>query len=90
MVWDVPRTLLLIPTLRRQPAVRRFFKECTVFHGRASRSEYWWWTLVSVGVSVILNVIIGAGTAATTFHPVRKPDSQYMASSASVKNWVGH
>ncbi len=28
-------------------AVKRFWKKYTVFSGRASRSEYWWWALVS-------------------------------------------
>jgi uncharacterized membrane protein YhaH (DUF805 family) len=45
-------------------AVRRFFKKYATFSGRASRSEYWWWTLVSVGVSIIGNIIISAGAAA--------------------------
>jgi uncharacterized membrane protein YhaH (DUF805 family) len=42
-------------------AVRRFFKKYATFSGRASRSEYWWWTLVSVAVSIIGNIIISAG-----------------------------
>jgi uncharacterized membrane protein YhaH (DUF805 family) len=46
-------------------AVRRFFKKYATFSGRASRSEYWWWTLVSVVVGIIGNIIIGAGAAAT-------------------------
>lgn len=47
-------------------AVKRFFKKYATFSGRASRSEYWWWTLVSVAVGIILNIIIGVGSAATT------------------------
>lgn len=38
-------------------AVQRFFKKYTAFSGRASRSEYWWWTLAAVGVSIVLNII---------------------------------
>ncbi|MFE4197603.1 DUF805 domain-containing protein [Paenarthrobacter sp. NPDC056912] len=38
-------------------AVKRFFKKYTDFTGRASRSEYWWWTLVSVIVSTVLNTL---------------------------------
>ena len=26
-------------------AFARFFKKYVIFHGRASRSEYWWWFL---------------------------------------------
>ncbi|MDQ0075773.1 DUF805 domain-containing protein [Arthrobacter oryzae] len=47
-------------------AVKRFFKKYATFSGRASRSEYWWWTLVAVAVSFILNIIMGVGTTATT------------------------
>lgn len=36
-------------------AVSRFFKKYATFSGRASRSEYWWWALVSGVVSMILN-----------------------------------
>jgi uncharacterized membrane protein YhaH (DUF805 family) len=49
-----------------QQAVRRFFKKYTVFHGRASRSEYWWWALVSFAVSIVLQILISTGTAGAT------------------------
>lgn len=45
-------------------AVSRFFKKYATFSGRASRSEYWWWTLVSVIVSIVLNVIMVVGGSA--------------------------
>ena len=45
-------------------AVRRFFKKYATFSGRASRSEYWWWVLVSFIVSAVLNVIMLVGGAA--------------------------
>jgi uncharacterized membrane protein YhaH (DUF805 family) len=54
-----------VGTILRCPvpaAVKRFFKKYATFSGRASRSEYWWWTLVSVGVSIILNILISAGS----------------------------
>lgn len=38
-------------------AVKRFFKKYADFSGRASRSEYWWWTLVSAIVTTILNTL---------------------------------
>lgn len=43
-------------------AVRRFWKKYATFSGRASRSEYWWWTLVSVGVTFLINILGGGGT----------------------------
>ncbi|WP_159708632.1 DUF805 domain-containing protein [Arthrobacter sp. 18067] len=45
-------------------AVKRFFKKYTDFTGRASRSEYWWWTLVSVIVSSVFNILAGVVGAA--------------------------
>src|SRR4051794_17713464 len=38
-------------------AVRRFWKKYVTFTGRASRSEFWWWYLVAVLVSIVLNTI---------------------------------
>ncbi|MCU1436835.1 MAG: hypothetical protein JWR71_3560 [Pseudarthrobacter sp.] len=43
-------------------AAKRFFKKYATFSGRASRSEYWWWTLAALAVSIVVNVIIGAGS----------------------------
>jgi uncharacterized membrane protein YhaH (DUF805 family) len=38
-------------------AVARFWRKYTVFSGRASRSEFWWWYLVSFVVSAVLGVV---------------------------------
>ena len=45
-------------------AVKRFFAKYATFSGRASRSEYWWWVLVSFIVSMVLNAIMLVGGAA--------------------------
>lgn len=42
-------------------AVQRFFKKYTAFTGRASRSEYWWWTLVAAIVGIVLNILLTTG-----------------------------
>ena len=47
-------------------ATKRFFKKYATFSGRASRSEYWWWTLAAVAVSIVLNIIIGAGSTSSS------------------------
>jgi len=46
-------------------AVKRFFKKYATFSGRASRSEFWWWALVSFAVSTVFNIISGATTASS-------------------------
>lgn len=47
-------------------AVERFFKKYATFSGRASRSEYWWWALVSFIVGMIINIITSTGMTTTT------------------------
>ncbi|MGO4805605.1 DUF805 domain-containing protein [Arthrobacter sp. 2MCAF15] len=42
-------------------AVQRFFKKYATFTGRASRSEYWWWALVSLLVGIVINIITSTG-----------------------------
>ncbi|MDR1634870.1 MAG: DUF805 domain-containing protein [Bifidobacteriaceae bacterium] len=37
-------------------AVVRFFKKYATFSGRASRSEYWWWQLVTTIVSTVVSL----------------------------------
>lgn len=44
-------------------AAKRFFTKYAVFTGRASRSEYWWWALISGVVSIVLNIIMTAAGA---------------------------
>ncbi|PWG65977.1 DUF805 domain-containing protein [Bifidobacterium callitrichidarum] len=38
-------------------AFLRFWKKYIVFSGRASRSEYWWWTLAASAVNIVLNIL---------------------------------
>lgn len=46
-------------------AIGRFFKKYATFSGRASRSEFWWWSLANaiVGVVLVVLTIIGAATS---------------------------
>lgn len=37
-------------------AASRFWRKFATFTGRASRSEYWWWFLISSGVSIVLQI----------------------------------
>lgn len=46
-------------------ALKRGFSKYVRFDGRASRSEYWWWTLAAAGVPAVLYIIgaiIGVST----------------------------
>lgn len=42
-------------------AAQRFFKKYAIFSGRASRSEYWWWALISAAVSTVFSLFISIG-----------------------------
>ncbi|WP_253259909.1 DUF805 domain-containing protein [Subtercola boreus] len=52
-------------------AVRRVFQKYATFSGRAGRAEFWWWYLVTVLVTVVLNII----TAATGSNQMRADGS---------------
>jgi len=34
-----------------------FWTQYLTFTGRASRSEFWWWTLASAAVSLVLEIV---------------------------------
>lgn len=38
-------------------AFARFWRKYAVFNGRASRSEYWWWQLITGVVALVLSII---------------------------------
>jgi uncharacterized membrane protein YhaH (DUF805 family) len=47
-------------------AVKRVFKKYATFKGRASRSEYWWWTLFTFVIYLVLGLLtfaVGMGTS---------------------------
>jgi uncharacterized membrane protein YhaH (DUF805 family) len=45
----------------------RFWKKYVTFTGRASRSEFWWWTLIWVAVSALLGTSALGGGAQGVF-----------------------
>ena len=47
-------------------AVKRGFAKYARFDGRASRGEYWWWTLGVSLVFIVLTVVVAVVAAATT------------------------
>ena len=42
-------------------AVKAVFSKYATFEGRARRSEYWWFVLFNLIVSIILTVVLGSG-----------------------------
>jgi uncharacterized membrane protein YhaH (DUF805 family) len=57
-------------------AVKRFYQNYARFSGRASRSEYWWFTLVYLlvlGVLGVLAGVLGAATGTTDYTGAVQP-----------------
>ncbi|MFB2580883.1 DUF805 domain-containing protein [Herbiconiux sp. P15] len=50
-------------------AVARFWKKYATFTGRASRSEYWWWYLVSISIAIVFNILSSLGTGGYGLQP---------------------
>lgn len=50
-----------------QEAFLRFFRKYVTVSGRASRSEYWWWILISLVVAFVLRFLSGATDGALGF-----------------------
>lgn len=64
-------------------AVSRFFTKYADFSGRASRSEFWWWMLASVLVSIVGSVIASFGVSGATL----TADGQVVFGAAY---WIGY
>ena len=61
--------------MNMQTAVPTVFRKYVVFSGRATRSEFWWWILFIVLVSVALSMIDGAVIAPMTGHETFDPEA---------------
>ncbi|GAA1838698.1 DUF805 domain-containing protein [Microlunatus capsulatus] len=64
----------------------RFWKKYATFSGRASRSEFWWWYLISVVVSIILGVISVAVVGVDTTVPAPGADAQQYAVDSMLRS----
>lgn len=65
-------------------AVKRFFKKYATFSGRASRSEYWWWTLVSL----IVTLALAAPTGGLSADPASEPEAGSILLSFLLLIWA--
>lgn len=54
-------------------AASRFWRKYAVFSGRASRSEYWWWALISFGISIVLQLLGTLITGSSLFVNASNP-----------------
>ena len=54
--------------MNMQTAIRTVFSKYVAFNGRATRSEFWYWVLFIVLVSIGLSIVDGAVVAPMTGH----------------------
>ncbi len=54
-------------------AASRFWRKFAVFSGRASRSEYWWWALISFAISIVLQLVGSVITGGSLFMNASNP-----------------
>lgn len=67
-------------------AIVRFFANYSVFRGRASPSEYWWWTLTNVLIATSINIAAGVWermAGATCLSDSPSPEAQLVRSPPS-------
>lgn len=70
-------------------AVKRFWKKYATFRGRASRSEFWWWFLVSYLISFVLGIIGQAVAGPQPQPPVAATtQEEFSAYASAVFGWV--
>ncbi|PYY37374.1 DUF805 domain-containing protein [Curtobacterium sp. MCBD17_030] len=67
-------------------AVKRFFKKYVRFDGRASRSEFWWWSLASFIVVAVLYALLGIGGAMSDLRT--DPTTGTTTGSFSALYWI--
>jgi uncharacterized membrane protein YhaH (DUF805 family) len=68
-------------------AVKRFFKKYSTFSGRASRSEYWWWFLVSVAVTTVLEIAMAIGGSRGSRLGATAPEPGIMVGAVLLVIW---
>ena len=83
--WSTPRPSGPAPLDQPQydatigQAASRFWRKFVTFSGRASRSEYWWWALISFVISLVLQLIgslvLGGGLFGVSSPPTFDPRS---------------
>ena len=61
--------------MNMQDAIRTVFGKYAVFSGRAARSEFWYWVLFIVLVSIALSIVDGMLIAPMTGHEAFDPEA---------------
>ncbi len=68
-------------------AVARFFKRYVQFHGRSSRSEFWWVQLMFFGVSLIFSALSASWYPEVLNAMVTGDPAQIAAATALIPGW---
>ncbi|ASN20168.1 DUF805 domain-containing protein [Arthrobacter sp. YN] len=71
-------------------AISRFFRKYTVFHGRASRSEFWWVALAHAALSLIPAVVLSVGVVIGVSYASSNQEPVYYNNGNGTQTLLGH
>ncbi|MHA7306213.1 DUF805 domain-containing protein [Arthrobacter sp. TMN-49] len=71
-------------------AISRFFRKYTAFHGRASRSEFWWVALSHAVLSLVPSVVLGIGVIVGTAWAVNNKQAEYYDNGNGTQTLLGY
>ena len=71
-------------------AISRFFRKYTVFHGRASRSEFWWVALAHAVFSLVPSVVLGIGVIVGASWAVANKQAEYYDYGNGTRTLIGY
>ncbi|WP_154605485.1 DUF805 domain-containing protein [Arthrobacter sp. AQ5-05] len=71
-------------------AISRFFRKYTAFHGRASRSEFWWVALAHAVLSLVPSLVMGIGVIVGASWAVNNKQAEYYDYGNGTKTLIGY
>lgn len=71
-------------------AISRFFRKYTVFHGRASRSEFWWVALAHAALSFVPSVVLSIGMSVGVSHALSNQEPVYYDNGNGTQTLLGY
>lgn len=69
-------------------SINSVFSKYATFSGRASRSEYWWFVVLNLIISVVIYGIACASMPPIDATVVTQPGSYYMAVADAIPGWA--
>jgi uncharacterized membrane protein YhaH (DUF805 family) len=71
-------------------AISRFFRKYAVFHGRASRSEFWWVALAHAVLSFVPSVVLSIGMVVGVSNAMSNQEPVYYNNGNGTQSLIGY